>query len=143
MKKILPLLTLSTLLLLGKTVEPKVMGAQNDESYSHSSDRDIEEEILSTTSEASAEISMRISTEASSEITSGEHHGRARMSYLDNNRIQITQDIAKGQGEYLSTLLIMLKLPNDEKSLEKIQKHFDELIYLSHNDFLNKLQTLI
>jgi len=144
MKKILPLLALSTLLLLGKTVEPKVMRAQNDDDYSHSSHRhSVEDEILSTTTEASAEVSMRISTEASSEITSGEHHGTARMSYLDNNRMDITQDIAQGDGEHLRTLLSMMKIPSDAKNLEKIQKSFDKLIYLSHNDFLNKLQTLI
>ena len=110
---------------------------------------------MSSTAEASSEISIEatskdmsdMSIEASldgtSEVTSGENYGTARMSYLDDNRIQITQDIAQGQGEYLTTLLTMLEIPNNEKNLEKIQKSFDELIYLSHNDFLNKLQTLI
>jgi len=144
MKKILPLLALSTLLLLGKTVEPKVMRAHNDDDYSHSSHRhSVEDEILSTTTEATAEVSLQISTEASSEITSGEHHGIARISYLDNNRMDITQDIAQGDGEHLRTLLSMMEIPADAKNLEKIQEHFDELIYLSHNDFLNKIQTLI
>jgi len=120
------------------------MRAQNDDDYSHSSHRhSVEDEILSTTTEASAEVSLQISTEASSEITSGEHHGIARISYLDNNRMDITQDIAQGDGEHLRTLLSMMKIPADAKNLEKIQSHFDELIYLSHNDFLNKLQTLI
>jgi len=147
MKKILPLLALSTLLLLGKTVEPKVMRAQNDEHrqhYSNSSHRhSVEDEIISSTAEASSQISIMVSLQAISEVTSGEYHGTARMSYLDNNRMDITQDIAQGDGEHLRTLLSMMKIPADAKNLEKIQSHFDELIYLSHNDFLNKLQTLI
>jgi len=146
MKKILPLLTLSTLLLLGKSVEPKVMRAYNDnyhEYYSHSSHRDIEDEIISSTAEASSEATTAISLHATTEITSKEHQETTKMSYLDNNRMDITQDIAQGDGEHLQTLLSMMEIPADAKNLEKIQEHFDELIYLSHNDFLNKLQTLI
>ena len=146
MKKIILLLTLSSLLLLGKSLEPKVMRAQNDhhQHYENSSHmHDTQDEIISSTAEASSEVSVVVSLQVTSKITSGENDGPARMSYLDNNRIQITQDIAQGQGEYLRTLLHMMNIQTNEKNLGKIQKSFDELIYLSHNDFLKKLKTLI
>jgi hypothetical protein len=152
MKTILFLLALTPLLLLAKTINPKIMHAKDrnhHEHYSHSSNhRDTEDEILSSTADATAQItvtiSLQISTEALSEATSeGGHHSTVRLSYLDNNRIQITEDIAKGEGEYLETLLSMMHLSQDKKSLKKIQNNFDELIYLSHNDFLDKLESLV
>lgn len=148
MKKAL-LISLIPFLLIGKTVEPKVMRAQShqedrvphySENYSHSSHHnDRDEEIISSTIEVSSQLSLVVSTE----MTSEEHKNSARMSFLDNNRVQITKNIAKGEGEYLTTLLTMMKLSKDKKSLKKIQENFDNLIYLSHNDFLNKLQTLL
>jgi hypothetical protein len=149
MHKTLLFLFLGTAILFAKSVEPKVMRAQNNnhheprphhsEDYSHSSNHNNrDEEILSSSVEISSELSLVVSTE----MTSEEHDNSARMSFLDNNRIQITQNIAQGHGEYLTTLLKMMNLPNDKKSLEKIQENFDKLIYLSHNDFLNKLQTI-
>ena len=152
MKTLLFLLALTPLLLLAKTINPKIMHAKDrdyHEHYSHSSNhRDTEDEILSSSADATAQISvtisLQISTEALSEATSeGGHHSTVRLSYLDNNRIQITEDIAKGEGEYLETLLSMMHLRRDKKSLKKIQNNFDELIYLSHNDFLDKLESLV
>ena len=151
MKTLLFLLALTPLLLVAKTVKPKVMHAQDRDyhrHYSHSSNhRDTEDEILSSSAEATGQItvtiSLQISTEALSEATSEGGHSTARLSYLDNNRIQITEDIAKGEGEYLETLLSMMHLHQDKKSLKKIQNNFDELIYLSHNDFLDKLESLV
>jgi glyoxylase-like metal-dependent hydrolase (beta-lactamase superfamily II) len=153
MKTLLFLLALTPLLLVAKTVKPKVMHAQDreyQEHYSHSSNhRNIEDEILSSSVEATGQItvtiSLQISTEALSEVTSegGGGHSTAHLSYLDNNRIQITEDIAKGEGEYLETLLNMMNLHQDKESLKKIQNSFEELIYLSHNDFLDKLESLV
>jgi hypothetical protein len=151
MKTLLCLLTLTPLFLLAQTVKPKIMHAQESnyqEHYSHSSNhRDRKESILSSSADATAQISvtisLQVSTEALSEVTSeGNHHSTARLSYLDNNRIQITEDIAKGEGEYLETLLSMMHLNPDKKSLNKIQNNFDTFIYLSHNDFLDKLESL-
>jgi len=154
MKFLLFLLALSPTLLVAKTVQPKkVMHAQDRDyhaHYSHSSNhQNVKEEIISSSADATAQISvtvtLQISTDALSEITSqgGVHHSNARLSYLDNNRIQITEDIAKGEGEHLETLLSMMHLCQDKKSLKKIQKSFNELIYLSHNDFLDKLESLV
>ena len=151
MQKIILLLSLSTLLLLGKEFEPNDMRTQNNnhqQNYDNSSHvHNTEDRIISSTVEASSEISVGLTiqglSEITSEATSGKGHGTARMSFLDNNRIQITQDIAQGHGEHLDTLLHMMNIQNDEKNLEKIQKSFDELIYLSHNDFLTKLKTII
>ncbi len=147
MQKIILFLALSTPLLLAKALEPKVMRATNyhhHEYYSNSSHiHNAEDDIISSTADTFSDTSVELSIQGTTKITSGEHHGSARMSYLDNNRIEITLDIAKGEGEYLTTLLRMLDIPTNKKNLKKIQKSFDELIYLSHNDFLDKLQAII
>jgi hypothetical protein len=144
-KTIFSLLLFGFSILFGKTVEPKIMRAQNyHKNYEHSSHhQDTKNDVLSSSVEASSEIIVMVTVQASSEITSEEHQGEARLSYLDSNRVQITQNIAQGQGEYITTLLEMMKLPTDEESLEKLQKNFDSLIYLSHNDFLDKVEALI
>ena len=152
MKKLLFLLFFTPLLVVAKTVKPKIMHAQNRNDYhrhySHSSThRSTEDEILSSSAEATGQItiniSLQISTDAVSQATSEEsQHDTARLSYLDNNRIEITEDIAKGEGEHLETLLSMMNLSHDEMTLKRIQKNFDELIYLNPNDFLDKLERL-
>jgi len=147
MKVLLLLLTLTPLLVVAKTVKPKVMhGKDRDyhEHYSHSSNhRDTQDDILSSSVEATGQISVEISFQISTDATSENGHTTAHLSYLDNNRIQITEDIAKGEGEHLETLLSMMNLPKDRNSLKKIQSSFDELIYLSHNDFLDKLENIV
>ena len=150
MKTLLLLLVLTPLLLVAKTVKPKVMYAEDRDYHQHYSDsynHDTKEEILSSSAEATAQISvnisLQISTEALSELTSESHHDTAHLSYLNNNRIQITEEIAKGEGEYLRTLLSMMHLNQDETTLKRIQNNFDALIYLNPNDFLDKLETLV
>ena len=148
MKKLPLLLLIVPLLLQANRVKPKVMHAQDrreyHHNYSHSSNHhDRTEDILCSTTEASGEIMFMITVQATSEVTSEGHHGHARLSYLDSNRVEITEDIAKGEGEHLETLLSIIKPDYDKKSLIVIQEHFDELIYLNHNDFLEKVAGLI
>ena len=154
MHNILLFLLIATSVLSAKTVEPKVMRAQSNNNHPHNNHHnedydnsshahDREDDILSSSVEASSEITVMVTIEASSEATSETHQGNARLSYLDDNRVQITQNIAQGHGEYLSTLLQMMNLSTDDKSLEKIQKNFDNLVYLSHPDFLDKLEAII
>ena len=140
---ILPFLLCS--LLTAKTVETKEMKAKDyAKHYDRSSNiNSTEDKVISSTAEASAQITIMVTLQASSEVTSGRHSGTATMSFLDNNRLEITEEIAQGEGEHLETLLSMMKLKNDKKSLKKIQNHFDEFIYLSHNEFLDKLKVLI
>ena len=148
MKTLLLLLSLTSIFLQAKTVKPKIMHAQDyHREYSHSSNsHDGDDDILFSTFEATgqitATISLEISTEATSEVTSGSGRGMARMSYLDNNRVDITQDIAKGDGEHLQTLLSMMNLKANEKNLKRIQSNFDNLVYLTHNEFLKKIEEL-
>ncbi len=151
MKNLILLLLFTTFYINAKTVKPKIMHGQDyHREYEHSSrDRHYRDgDILCSTSEGTVEISVDISIELSSEVTTeitsgGRHHGTARLSYLDNNRIEIIEDIAKGEGEYLETLLSLMNLKKDKDSLNKIQSNFDELIYLSHNDFLDKIELLL
>jgi hypothetical protein len=150
MTKLSILLIILSFFLQANRVKPKIMHAQDNQrdyhdNYAHSSNHhDKKEEILCSTSEATGQITFMITLQSTTEITS-EGHGRnsARLSYIENNRIEITEDIAKGEGEHLETLLKMIKPNFSKKSLEAIQENFDELIYLSHNDFLNKLESLL
>jgi hypothetical protein len=149
MRKLPLLLLIIPLLLPAKRVKPKVMHAQNQrdyhDSYAHSSNQqDRGEEIFCSTTEASGEIVFMIALQTTSEITSEEQYTNSRLSYLDHNRIEITEDIAKGEGEHLETLLSMIKPNyNKKKSLTILQKNFSELSYLNHHDFLKRIETLI
>jgi len=145
MNKKLLLLPLFCSLLTAQTVETKNMQAKDYEKhYEKSSNVDsTEERVISSSAEASAQITIMVTIQASSEAISGRDGGNATMSFLDNNRMQITEEMAKGEGEHLETLLSMMKLKKNAKSLENIQLHFNQLIYLSHNDFLDKLSTLV
>lgn len=148
MKALLVILSFTSVLIHAKTVKPKIMHAQDyHREYSHSSNsHDRDDDILFSTFQATgqitATISLEISTEATSEVTSGTGRGTASMSYLDNNRVEITQDIAKGDGEHLKTLLSMMKIEANEKNLKRIQSSFDKLVYLTHNEFLKKIEEL-
>jgi short subunit fatty acids transporter len=145
MNKKLLILPLFCSLLTAQTVKTKEMKAKDYEKhYDQSSSRHTtENRVISSSAEASAQITVMLTIQTSSEMTSGRHsRSMATMSFLDNNRINITKEIAQGEGEYLETLLSMMNLKKDTKSLMNIQSHFDELIYLSHSDFLDKLDTL-
>jgi len=147
MNKKLLLIPFLCSLLSAETVKSKEMRA-HDTNYSKNYDNSsnietTEDRVISSTADASAQITIMITLQAISEVTSGRSNNMATMSFLDNNRIQITEEIAEGEGEHLETLLTMMKLDKNEENLKKIQNNFENLIYLSHNDFLNKLTTLI
>jgi len=146
MYKKLLLLPIFSSFLLAQTVKPKVMHAQDTKNYEHNynnSQNTTEDKVISSTAEASAEITVVITLQVSTEMISQTNRSAATLSYLDNNRIQITEELAQGEGEYLETLLSMMELKNNRENLEKLQNNFDDLIYLSHNDFLNKVKSLV
>jgi len=134
-------------LLSAETVTSKEMRAHDtnySKNYENSSNKETtKDSVISSTADASAQITIMVTLQVISEVTSGRSENKATISFLDNNRIEITEDIAQGEGEHLETLLSMMKLEKNEKNLKKIQNNFENLIYLSHNDFLNKLTTLI
>lgn len=146
MKKTLLLIPFICSLLSAQTVKSKDMHAHDSNyqnNYNNSSNRrTTEDRVISSTAEASGQITLVVTLQVISEVTSGKNHNMATMSFLDNNRIQITEDIAKGEGEHLQTLLTIMELNHNTENLKKIQNNFEELIYLTHNDFLNKLATL-
>ena len=149
MKKRLLLLPLTLSLLTAGTIQPKVMGARDSHRhYDRSSSRhhsNRQDDVLSSTFEATAQISLLVSSEASSEATShgGGRRGNARIvHFLNENRIDITTDMAKGEGEYLTTLLQIMKLKKDPLTLSRIQTNFNQFIELNPNDFLVKLKEI-
>jgi len=147
MKKPFLLFTLLLSSLFADAPQKKVFHAQDDNyqnHYHHSSHvQDTEEQVISSTAQVSAEITMAITVQATTEITSENSRSQATMSFLDNNRVQITEEIAKGEGEYLNTLLSMMSIKNNNKNLTVLQNNLNELIYLSHNDFLKKIEKLV
>jgi hypothetical protein len=147
MNKKLLLIPFLCSLLSAETVKSKEMRAHDtnySKNYENSSNiKTTEDRVISSTAEASAQITIMVTLEVVSQVTSGRNNNTATMSFLDNNRIEITEEIAQGEGEHLETLLTMMKLEKNERNLKKIQNNFENLIYLSHNDFLNKLTTLI
>ena len=149
MKKRLLILPLTLSLLTAGTIKPKVMGARDSHRhYDRSSSRHHSSrpnDALSSTFEVTAQITLLVSSEASSEATShgGGRRGNARIvHFLDENRIDITTDMAKGEGEHLTTLLQMMNLKQDPLTLSKIQTNFKQFIDLAPNDFLIKLKEI-
>ncbi|MCH9740443.1 MAG: DUF3015 domain-containing protein [Epsilonproteobacteria bacterium] len=146
MKKSLLLLPLLILVAPAGTIKPKVVGAKD---YHRHYDRSVRgghrnKPIISTI-EASAQISSILFIEASSQATT--HGGHSRhdpyaLNFLDENRIEITRDIAKAEGEHLKTLLKMMALQQDNKALLNIQSNFDTLISLESAEFLTKLKEI-
>jgi len=146
MKKSLILFTILLSSIFAETTKEKIFHAKDnsyENNYRNSSDiRNIEEQVISSTAEASAEITVAVTVQAITEITSRTNTNQVTMSFLDNNRIQITEDIAKGDGEYISTLLSIMSISKNEKNLTHLQNNLENLIYLSHNDFLEKIKKL-
>ena len=58
---------------------------------------------------------------------------------MEKNRVQITQDISQGKGEYLITLLNIMNIKQDTPTLTKIQSNFKTLSVLNNEKFLSKL----
>ena len=147
MKKPLLLFTLLLSSLFADAPQKKVFHAQDsnyEHHYHHSSHvQNTEEQVISSTAQVSAEITVAITIQATTELTSESSRDQATMSFLDNNRVQITEEIAKGEGEYIDTLLSMMSIKKTKKSLTTLQKNLDKLIYLSHNDFLEKIEKLV
>ena len=140
-------ITLFSLFLLmlplsAETIKPKVM--HGTDHYNRSSSRGSSNDPFLSTMEVSVQITSMVSLEASSQATSHSGgRGNARIhSFLDNNRIDITNDIAKGEGEHLQTLLSMMQLQQDERYLLSLQSNFKSLIYLDHTQFLHKLREI-
>jgi len=133
-------------LLSAETVKSKDIRAYDNtyaKNYEQSSNiGTTEDRVISSTAEASAQITVVVTIQVISEVTSRTNTNMATMSFLNNNRTQITEEIAKGEGEHLQTLLTMMKLKYDKKNLKNIQNNFEEFIYLSHDDFLKKLTLL-
>ena len=149
MKNLLLLTITLNSIIFGKTIEPKIMHAQdyhepeankNIDTYSESSEsHHHSKDILSTTIETSVQISIGVS----SQITSEGASNVARMSFLNKNRIKIIEEIAQGEGEYLTTLLNIMKIKSNSTTIKILQDNFNQLIYLSHENFLKKLNSLV
>jgi len=109
-----------------------------------------QDDILLSTIEATSEITIQItsavSLEASTQATSqppqqgrGRRRNYSQIKFLQKNRVQITQDISQGRGEYLITLLNMMNIKQDTPTLTKIQSNFETLSALDDEKFLSKL----
>lgn len=68
--------------------------------------------------------------------------------YVSENMDNLANDIARGQGEYLNTLAVLLEVPEASRTIfySKLQNNFGS-IYSSSNvtsvDVLNTIETLM
>jgi hypothetical protein len=138
------LLLLSNLWLYAKTIKPKTMHARDHHRYYNRSNTVHHNNPLLSTMESSVEITSVISCEASTQATTEQRdHGNAHISnFLEENRIEISRDIAQAQGEHLQTLLSMMQLSRNESYLLSLQSNFESLIYLDTQQFLKRLRTI-
>ncbi|MCK4441313.1 MAG: DUF3015 family protein [Sulfurovaceae bacterium] len=154
MKTILIILSVLITITTAKNINPKVIRAHDGyRSSGHTTYRggrrhqdDILLSTIDATSEISVQVTSAVSLEASTDATSQRPQNRTRrrrnysqIKFLKNNRVQITQDISKGKGEYLITLLNMMNIKQDTHTLAKIQSNFDTLLSLKDEKFLSKL----
>ena len=134
------------LAILAGTIKPRIIHA-HDNVYRRDS---LGMSSIDASLQASVEITSIATLEGTSQATSGRGgqlpRDRARyykpISFLENNRDIIMEDISKGEGEHLTTLLKLMKLKRDSKSLSKIQMNFNTLLTLNSIDFLYKLEKL-
>jgi len=143
-KRSLLLLSCTVISLYGGSIKPKVVHATDYPRHYRGSTGVRKADPLISTSEASAQISSLLSLEASSQATTnpaGRGNPRA-YSFLEENRIEITEEIAKGEGEHLQTLLGLMHLKADETTLLALQSNFEQLIYLNPEQFLTQLSQM-
>jgi len=144
-KTLLFLLIFSMISLFAETIKPKTMHATDHyRHYSRSAGGASHNNPFLSTMEASAEITSMVSFEASSQATTNPNRrGNAHLStFIEQNRIEITQDIARAEGEYLTTLLSMMHLNRDETYLLALQSNFDAFISLDAQQFQHKLREI-
>ncbi|HHD81426.1 MAG TPA: DUF3015 domain-containing protein [Campylobacterales bacterium] len=153
MKTILIILSVLIMTTTAKNINSKVIRAHDGyRSSGHTTHRGggrHQDDILLSTIDATSQISVQVtsvlSLEASTQATSQEpqnrrrHRNYSQIKFLKNNRVQITQDISKGNGEYLITLLNMMNIKQDTHTLSKIQSNFETLFALEDEKFLSKL----
>ncbi|HHH20166.1 MAG TPA: DUF3015 domain-containing protein [Campylobacterales bacterium] len=147
MHKILLLIPLLLSTAQTGTIKPQTVEARDHRHY----DRSVRggsrhgDSLLISTFEATAQISSILLSEASSQATTygnqAPHHRRA-IHFIEENRIEISQDMARGDGEHLSTLLTMLDLDHDAPRLLAIQSDFDALSQLDSAELLTQLKAM-
>jgi len=154
MKTIIIILSILITSTCAKSINSKVIRAHDGyRSGGHTSYRgggrhqdDILLSTIDATSEISVQVTSAVSLEASTQATSqSPQRGRIRrrnysqIKFLQDNRVQITQNISQGRGEHLITLLNIMNIKQDTNTLIKIQSNFENLLILKDENFLSKL----
>ncbi len=159
MRKIFILLAILSNFILADTIKPRVIHV-HDNVYRNSNidyGRSYRRDSLGISSidascQATVDVISIATLEGTSQATSGgreevqRRRDRARyykpITFLKNNRGIIMEDISKGEGEHLATLLKLIKLNINNKNLSKIQTNFNTLLTLNDIDFIYKLKKL-
>ena len=146
MYKLLLLLPFLISTLPAGTIKPRTMEARDHRPYERSvcSSRHRDNMLLSTL-EATTEISSILLIEASSQATTQRSYSPNdpyAINFIEENRIEISQDMARAKGEHLTTLLKMLNLQYDETHLMATQSKFETLSSLSSNELLTQLKAM-
>ena len=150
MKKILILLLINFIYLNSGTIKPKRVKAKDRITHhnsahgsAHRSSKGVQEDILFSSFEATAdistELSFALSTEATSYSTMEEKRERYEQRYIEVNRQNINLNMAQANGEHLSTLLKLLELKEDRELLTAIQTDFEHLSQLNNRQLSEAL----
>ena len=154
MKKILLLLTIALVFLNSETIKAKKVKAKDRDNRSHrSSKHNAQGDVLFSTVEASShassqisfEITLGVSTQATTEVSTKKKMLRKKshaLNFIKSNRKKIEIDMAKGEGEYLSSLLSILNLKENKKSLMAIQWNFIKLHSLNNQELIEELMVI-
>jgi hypothetical protein len=151
-KSTIILILLTTTALISKSINSKVIRANDGYkgSIRTSSHRSTKDDVILSTVEVSSQISVQLTSIASLDATSQDKYnnqtrrGRyAQLKFLKDNRDNITVDISKGDGEYLSTLLDLMSIEPNSDNLIKIQSNFENLTKLENREFLAKIEEII
>lgn len=172
MKKVIIILMLLSTIIIAKKITPRVIhvhdrvkheddnlyrnrdyvnygGYESSDGYNEDYGRG--DNPIGISTQATVGVSTIATSEGTSQSTSGRGgrgvpRSRPRyykpITFLKKNRDIIMEDVSKGEGEHLTTLLKLLKLKRDSSSLSKIQKNFNSLLTLNSIDFIYKLEKL-
>jgi len=130
-KKILLFLLLISIFSISKTIKPRIIKA-GDRRY-----RGGDPIGISTIEASSQATSVGLFASTSANMENQNYYSKEEL-FLQQNREHIVKDIAKGQGEYLSTLFELLKIKPTKEAVQKLQQNITTLSELEDREFLDK-----
>jgi len=135
-KRIILLLLLISIFSISKTIKPRVIRG-GDRGY-----RGGDPLGISTIEASSQATSVGLFASTSANIENQNRYSREEI-FLKRNRKEVIKDISIGRGEYLYTLLELMKIEPTQDRVQKLQRNINRLSKLNNREFLNRCRELI